>query len=193
MYKDRLKELDLLSLHRTEGQWGILLLSRVTTWEGHRESRTRLLRCQSDATRSNKGSSHWIQQNHRGLMWENIYGGHLVRFPCSIRVTQSWLPRTILRHLLNISKYGNTAISAGNLFQCSSHCSRNIRKTLVHHKVGRALVERWQNFMLEVLKSPHDSQQTALTGPALNRELGQMTSRGLSQHRFFQDSVALYL
>lgn len=38
---------------------------------------------------------------------------------------------------------------------------------------------------LEVLKSPHGTQQPALSGPALNRELDQMTSRGLSQHRFF--------
>lgn len=39
--------------------------SRVTRWKGYRQGRTRLLRCQSDATRSNKGNSHWIQENHR--------------------------------------------------------------------------------------------------------------------------------
>lgn len=60
--------------------------SRVTRWEGYREGRTRLLRCQCDATRSNKRNSHWIQQNHR-VMWESPYRAHLVQFPCSIRVT----------------------------------------------------------------------------------------------------------
>lgn len=71
---------------------------------------------------------------------------------------KTWLPSTILRQLLNISKDGNTAISAGNLFQCSSHCSMNIRKTLVHHEVDRPLVERGGRISsLEVLKSPRHS------------------------------------
>lgn len=129
--------------------------------------------------------SCWIQQNHRGLMWESTYGGHLIQFPWSIRVTWSWFPRTILRQLLSISKDGNTAISAGNLCQCSSHCSINIRKTLVCHEVCRALFERGGRISsLEVFKSSHGTQQPALTGLAVNGELDQMTSRGLSQHIF---------
>jgi len=62
------------------------------------------------------------QKDHRMTEWlrlERSSGGHLVQPPCSSRATQTWLPRTVSRQLLTISKDGDCTTSLANLLQCS--------------------------------------------------------------------------
>lgn len=59
--------------------------------------------------------------NHRfteRLMMGGTSGGHLIQAPCSSRVTESQLPRTTSRWLLNIFKSGESTMSLGHLSQC---------------------------------------------------------------------------
>jgi len=60
-----------------------------------------------------------LEQNRRTterVRLEGTSGGHLVQPLCSSRATQRWLPKTVSRWLLNISRDSTTSL--GNLCQC---------------------------------------------------------------------------
>jgi len=59
-----------------------------------------------------------IAHFHKNTEWlrlEGTSGGHLVQHPWSGEATWSWLPRTVSRQLLNISKEEDFTASLGNL------------------------------------------------------------------------------
>ena len=59
-----------------------------------------------------------LQRVTESLKLEGTAGRHLVQPPCSGRAAESWLPRTMAKQLLNISKNGESTTSLGNLCQC---------------------------------------------------------------------------
>lgn len=71
-----------------------------------------------------------ILLSHRIIEWlrlEGTSGGHLVQHLCSSRAAYSWLPRTMSRWLLNISKMRDYTPSLGNL------CKYLVTLTVKHY------------------------------------------------------------
>lgn len=84
-----------------------------------------------------------------GLRLEETSGGHLVHPPCSSRVTQTHLARTMSRQLLIIPKDEDFMVSLSNLFQYHPY-NKNL---FVFRKSQEQIVQNIISFLYLILSS----------------------------------------